>query len=401
MNKSGLNLLLLTLAILAGDSASASATDIKLRERVTPKTSVVRLSDIAEILSADRQLARKLASVPLMPAPASGTERYLQQREVADMIAASGVDLAEIHFEGATRVAVAGKSAAQGNVVQAAAIEESPMPAGGVGVPVTTSSTETTNLHAAILAGEKTVMPTQANDEQLAAVRTQLEQIVAAYVQSNGGQVGRVELNATSRQLAQAATATSLPTCEGGNAPWCGRQAFTLSFNTASGAIRLPVTANVVEPAAPVVVAIRPVGRGNVVTAADVEVRMMEPTSKTAGKRTSFESTDKLIGMEVRQALREGEVVFTDQVHAPIIIKRGELVTIGSQTSGIRVRTTARAIQDGSAGDLIQVESLESKQQFNVRVTGVREAAVMTIALPSAPRPVEQARAARRMSPHK
>ena len=37
-----------------------------------------------------------------MPAPAPETERFLRKREVADMIAASGVDLADIRFDGAT-----------------------------------------------------------------------------------------------------------------------------------------------------------------------------------------------------------------------------------------------------------------------------------------------------------
>jgi len=389
-------IVILMLASAIGAS-SASGTEVNLRERAAPKSSVVRLGDVAEIVTVDRQLARKLAVVPLMPAPAPGTERFLQKREVADMIAASGVDLAKIQLAGAKRVAVVGKGASQPGVVQAAALEEVKTPGNGSPAPSSEINANTTNTHAAILAGERITTPPQVNDEQLAASKGQLEQIVTAYVQNNGGKVGRIELNVTSRQLAQAASATSLPTCDGGNEPWSGRQAFTVSFNAVGGAVRMPITADIVEPAAPVVVAIRPVGRGSVVTAADVEVRMMEPTAKTSGKRASFESIEKLIGMEVRQALREGEVVFSDQIRSPIVIKRGELVTISSQTSGIRVRTSARAMQDGSAGDLIQVESLESKQQFNVRVTGLREAAVMAVARPSAPQPTENAQAARRM----
>jgi len=378
-------------------AAGASATEITLRERVTPKTSVVRLGDVAEILSADRQQARKLAAVPLMPAPAAGTERYLQKREVADMIAASGVELAEIHLDGAARVAISGKNAGQPNAVQMATFEEVVTPADNSLTHVSTKSSEATNSHAAILAGEKVASSAQLNDTDLVAVKAQLEQAVATYVQSQGGRVGRIEMNVTSRQLAQAAAATSLPTCEGGAEPWNGRQAFTLSYSTANGMVRVPVSCDIVEPASPVVVAVRPVGRGSIVTAADIEVRMMEPTAKTAGKRNAFESIDKLIGMEVRQALREGEVVFSDQLQSPIVIKRGELVTVSAHTSGIRVRTSARALQDGSTGNLIQVESLESKQQYNARVTGPREAAVMTVSRVSAPQPTEHAEAARKM----
>jgi hypothetical protein len=40
------------------------------------------------------------------------------------------------------------------------------------------------------------------------------------------------------------------------------------------------------------------------------------------------------------------------------------------------VHTTARARQDGALGDLVRVESLDTKEPFEVRITGPREAAV-------------------------
>jgi len=87
-------------------SESAVAVEVRLHERVTPKASVVRLGDIAEIVASDRQEARKLAAVPLMPAPAAETERFLRKREVADMLAANGVELSDVHFVGAEQVAI-------------------------------------------------------------------------------------------------------------------------------------------------------------------------------------------------------------------------------------------------------------------------------------------------------
>jgi len=391
--------LLVSLLLSAIIVASATGTEVKLRERVVPKSSVVRLGDVAEIVTADRQLARKLAVVPLMPTPAPETERFLQKHEVADMIAASGVDLAEIQLDGATRVAVSGR-----NLVQPASFEEATTTASNSPAsqpdPNKTAS-NTNNLHAAILAGEKTSAPQQLSDEELAAAKSRLEQVVAEYLQSKCGKVGRIDLNFTDRQLAQAASATSALTCEGGSDPWTGRQKLTLSFMSADGAVHLPTSADIAEPAAPVVVALRPVGRGSIVTAADVEVHMMEPSAKTAGKRAVFESVEKLIGMEAKQALQQGEVVFADQLQSPVVVKRGDLITVVSQTSGIRVRTSARALQDGSTGELIQVESLELKQHYDARVTGLREAAVFAATRLSAPQKPEQLQTARRLTPQK
>ncbi len=61
--------------------------------------------------------------------------------------------------------------------------------------------------------------------------------------------------------------------------------------------------------------------------------------------------------MEAKQAIQTGDVILTDQVQAPIVVKRGEVISVVSQSGGIRVRTTARARQDGARGELVQVES--------------------------------------------
>ncbi len=97
---------------------SAAAVEVRLRERVVPKASVVRLGDIAEISTKDRQVMKKLAAVPLMPAPAPDTERFLRKREIADMLAANGVELADVHFSGAETIAICAKSRVEPAVFQ-------------------------------------------------------------------------------------------------------------------------------------------------------------------------------------------------------------------------------------------------------------------------------------------
>ena len=363
---------------------SAAAVQVKLRERIAPKASVVRLGDVAEITAADRQEARRLAAVPLMPAPAPGTEQFLRQREVADMLAANGIELDDIHWSGAEQVAVA---AAAG--VRTAAIEETTE--GDTGAPA--------NRRAEILAGVKATPATPQLDAAKAdELKVMMGRILGDFVKAKSGrsEMGRIEFKATEQQLAKVAGAMSLPVCSGGSEPWTGRQKFTLSFATANGTVQMPVYADVAEAAMPVVVAIRPVARGNVITGADLEVRMIEPTARTAGQRATFDSVEAIIGMEARKLLQADEVVLADQVQSPVLVKRGELITVGSQSGGIRVRTSARAAQDGAKGDLIAVESLESKQKYDARVVGLREVAVFAPARPATPEPSKRVDTARR-----
>lgn len=363
-------LILITAWVTCGLANAANAADIKLRDRVTPQASVIRLGDIAEIKTADRQETRRLAAVPLMPAPAPGTQRFLRKREVADMLEANGIELKEIRFGGAEQVALASRT-----VVQTAQFEPA---ANDVKTPV--------NRHAAILAG----VDVPKTGEHASVAKTDelnslVRQVIGDYVKSltDRVDVNRIECKLSDRQLARLGTASSSPACSGGSEPWTGRQEFTLSFTTAAGNEQITVRADIGQTAVPVVVAMRPVPRGNVITAADIEVRMLDTPTKSASKRIVFDTVDAVIGKEARQALQSDSIVYTDLVQSPILVKRGEVITVGAASGGIRVRTSAKAVQEGSHGDLIQVETLDSKQKFNVRVVGLREAAVYS------PTPVE------------
>jgi flagella basal body P-ring formation protein FlgA len=93
-------------------------------------------------------------------------------------------------------------------------------------------------------------------------------------------------------------------------------------------------------------------------------------------RRAPVTSIEQLIGMEASQPIAAGDVIFTDKIQAPVLVKRGEIITVVSQVGSIRVSTTARARQDGSRGELVQLESLETRETYDARVTGRREAAV-------------------------
>jgi flagella basal body P-ring formation protein FlgA len=344
--------------------SSAVAIEVRLRERVLPKASVIRLGDIADIAGKDRDAVKKLAVVPLMPAPAPDTERFLRKREVADMLAANGVEIGDIHFSGADQVAISPM-----NKVQAATYQEST--SGPTGARL--------NRHAVVLAGgQADAADVKLSDGQEADYKNELCRVIGDYLKARSGkaEIGTIDCNVPDRQLAQFAQASSAPTCAGGAEPWTGKQKFTLSFVTPAGPAQININADIAEAAAPIVVARRPVIRGNIITAADLEVRTLEPSAKNAGRRGTFDSIEKLIGMEAKQPLQQDETVYADQVQSPVLVKRGELITVSSRSGSICVRTSAKATQDGSKGDLIQVESLGSKQKYDARVVGLREASV-------------------------
>jgi flagella basal body P-ring formation protein FlgA len=146
----------------------------------------------------------------------------------------------------------------------------------------------------------------------------------------------------------------------------------------------------------PAVIATRPIGRGEIVKAADIELRTIDPSAKSAGQRAVADSIEKLIGMEARQPIQPGDIVYTDSVQPRILVRRGDVITVVSQSGGIRVRTTGRATQDAAQGELVQVESIGSRAKYDARVTGTREAAVYAISRPEVPQPPKRTDTARR-----
>ncbi len=367
--------------LLAAKSASA-ATEIRLRENAFVESSVVRLGDVAEISSDNEQQARRLAATPLMPAPANGSPRFLRKREIEDLLSAHGIDLRTLAVHGAAQVTVTGSTA--GSATRDEANE--------------TSAGARMNRHAAVLAGHANARSAGEVDMKTRAMLSDgIRNLMANYLRTKTGDAGNwtITCDVAERHLALLQTATTRPTCAGGTAPWSGRQRFVISFATANGPNQFPVYAEITPPSVPVVVALASLNRGDVITAADLELQNGDGIPKSNGRRVPAQSIESLIGMEARQPIPAGAIVFTDSVQSPVLVKRGELITISSQGNGIRVRTTARARQDGSHGQLVQVESLETKERFDVRVVGAREAAVSAISASpqrEMARPIETAR---------
>ena len=355
------------ISVLAGfNQAGAATVDVALHERVVAKSSVIRLGDVARVVTADRQRARQLSSLLLMPAPAPGTQRFLRKREVEDLLAAHGEDLSQLRVDGATQVEITTPLVSVGMDLRPVTAEKAPSPM---------------NRHAAILAGHtepvQNAHPADLADNDL---REEVKRIISNYVVEKTGEAAEwhVTCDVAARYLAQLDAATSPPVCSGGTPPWTGRQQFIISFTTTEGAARIPVYAEVAPAALPVVVAVQPIARGAVITAADVELQNLDGVPAATGRRAPLTSVEQLIGMEARQAIAAGDVIFTDKVQAQMLVKRGELITVVAQGGGIRVTTTARARQDGARGELVQLESLETRQIYDARVTGYREAAVFT-----------------------
>ena len=137
-------------------------------------------------------------------------------------------------------------------------------------------------------------------------------------------------------------------------------------------------------PAAPAqlvhfVVAGRTLERGEVIRPMDVELRVVPPQQLPIAqrKRESWaESLDDVVGLEVTRPFQSGQALDVAALRRPLLVRRGEVVTVLARAEGVQVKTSARAMEQGALGDLITLQVVDSRERYTARVIGQQKAEV-------------------------
>ena len=114
-----------------------------------------------------------------------------------------------------------------------------------------------------------------------------------------------------------------------------------------------------------VVVASENLGRNTVITEGSVRLEDKDITVIGTGY---LQNIDDVVGKRLKTGIRAGEVIFSRLIEEPPVIKRGDLVTILSQSRGITVTVSGEAKNNGARGDLLRVKNLMSRKEITGRV---------------------------------
>jgi len=117
--------------------------------------------------------------------------------------------------------------------------------------------------------------------------------------------------------------------------------------------VSIPVPTRRVEP-------------GEILTVHDLQLLEM-PWARLS----SFAVTDQvdLVGMQVRRALLAGRAVARKSVSPPLVVTRGEKVTIELRYGGLSLTARGRALSDAYLGQDIRVVNLSSNKAINAVAT--------------------------------
>lgn len=123
----------------------------------------------------------------------------------------------------------------------------------------------------------------------------------------------------------------------------------------------------------PVVMANEEIARGETLTAGALVMKRYNISNLRGEPLLSVREAE---GMSAKRTLRPWQPIVRAQLEQPLLVKRGEVVTITSQTGEIRAKTVGVALKEGRFQESIKVQNSSSERILDATVTGSGEVSV-------------------------
>jgi len=108
-----------------------------------------------------------------------------------------------------------------------------------------------------------------------------------------------------------------------------------------------------------VIAAAYPLRRGTQISAADLVTVRQETTSLLRGY---FTKPENVIGKVLDRAMSAGQLFTPNRLSPPLLVRRGDKVTILASLDGLKVRVAGTALKDASKGQKLSVRNTRSKR---------------------------------------
>lgn len=353
--------------------------DIVLREEVAAPGSIVRLGDVARIVADSELEQRRLSAMPLMPSPPPGQERRLRLQSVRDLMQAQGEDLSRHRFVGAAVVRIADvgltRQTAEG-IADTISNALAPTPET---TPRQSTGFRTNDRQVSSL---QSVWSRPLGTRGRRAIEQGIEEAVDRWLESQGRVADILERGEITiadeafnklREIEPDEFRVRLLTSEG-----------TISAGEHRFGVTPPRGGYLNEPEVVVelverqyaVVALQQLRRGDLLTASRVALRALPRGERVEG---AYVIVDDVLGLEASRSIREGAALTRDTCIGPLLVRRGDTVTVVSGGGGVSVRISAVAKEDGREGDLVSLEAFDRSEQLEARVVGRGRLAVVSI----------------------
>jgi len=116
-----------------------------------------------------------------------------------------------------------------------------------------------------------------------------------------------------------------------------------------------------------IVVPAHDIARGDVIADSDLTFGSFTGPALMSGTVTNI---DALKGMEARRMLRAGQAVSATDVRHPVLVTRGQTITMTFEAPGVNLTAMGRALGEGGIGDSVTVQNPASFRMITAIVTG-------------------------------
>lgn len=103
----------------------------------------------------------------------------------------------------------------------------------------------------------------------------------------------------------------------------------------------------------------RALARGTLVTAADLQLVEQDLSRLYYGY---LSDPQRALGKELTRAIPAGQVLTPSLLRAPLVVRRGDRVTLQARIGGLDVSMQGEALSDGAQGQRLRVRALNSKR---------------------------------------
>jgi len=119
----------------------------------------------------------------------------------------------------------------------------------------------------------------------------------------------------------------------------------------------LPMGSAFAESGVRIVVPVHDIARGQTIMDSDLTFATVPGTALMGGTVTNVAAVKD---MEARRMLHAGEALRTDDVRRPVVVTKGQTVTMLFRAPGVELTAMGRAMGEGGIGDTVTVQNPSS-----------------------------------------
>lgn len=345
-HRKNLTLLAAALTLLLA-SAGAQADRIELLRKASVQSDRVSLADLARL---DGDYALGLSDLVIAQFVEGQSQIKLSRSDVQAVLESHQVHLGMISLAGQQQITI-------DRIVESAAVE-----------PALDQS-----MVEAVDSAQANPAPAMTSDSAGRTLRELVSQYLIARANASAQQV-RITWEHDASPVWQRTDGDSRFEIEPRNLDIAGRIPLTVRQYRGDELIDTLSLGAVVEIHSQVVIAARPVSRGQTLVADDLR---SDSAWLSTGRKLPLTDIPSLVGQVASRPLQAGQMLVDGDVKPALMVRRGQLVTLHAISGEFSIKTVGRAMSDGRADDLIEVRHPLTQQVYSARVSGPQQAVML------------------------